>query len=232
MREAIGAAERLTFTLRYLASGDNQQSLGSSYRIGKTTVSHIIQETSYAIWLALKVKYVSPPNSASDWKNISKDFESIWHLAHCIGAIDGKHIAIRCPGNGGSLYYNYKGWLSIVLLAVCDASYNFTLVDIGQYGSTNDSSVLTNSEMGKAFENGYMSFPKREHLLGCRQTLLVTAQLALWTAFMVQEIFYQESGRESLQLMKVLGLFTAYMLQEAQDIAICYGIERGLESIC
>ncbi|XP_068739097.1 putative nuclease HARBI1 [Montipora capricornis] len=167
MREAIGAAERLTFTLRYLASGDNQQSLGSSYRIGKTSVSHIIQETSYAIWLLLEVKYVSPPNSASDWKNISKDFESIWHLAHCIGAIDGKHIAIRCPGNSGSLYYNYKGWLSIVLLAVCDASYNFTLVDIGPYGSTNDSSVLTNSEMGKAFENGYMSLPKREHLLGC-----------------------------------------------------------------
>ena len=63
MREAISAAERLTLTLRYLASGDDQQSLSFSYRIGRTTVSHIIKETLYAIWLALKDKYVGPLNS-------------------------------------------------------------------------------------------------------------------------------------------------------------------------
>lgn len=166
MREAISVAERLTLTLRYLASGDDQQSLSFSYRIGRT-VSHIIQEILNAIWLALKDKFVSPPQSASDWKNISRDFESIWHLPHCMGAIDGKHIAMQCPKNTGSLYYNYQGWFSIVLMAVCDASYNFTLVDIGQYGSTNDSSVLNSSDMGKAFEDGSISLPKPEHLPGC-----------------------------------------------------------------
>ena len=41
MREAIGPAERLTLTLRYLASGNDQQSLSFSYRIGKATVSNI-----------------------------------------------------------------------------------------------------------------------------------------------------------------------------------------------
>ena len=172
MREAISAAERLTLTLRYLASGDDQQSLSFSYRIGRTTVSHIIKETLHAIWLALKDRYVGPPKSAGDWKNISKDFESTWHLPHCIGAIDGKHIAMQCPKNSGSLYHNYKGWFSIVLLAVCDASYNFTLVDIGQYGSTNDSSVLNNSEMGRAFEDASISIPEPDRLLGCSLPLV------------------------------------------------------------
>ena len=167
MRQAISAAERLTLTLRYLASGDDQQSISFSYRIGKTTVSHIIQETLNAIWKALKDKYVSPSKSATDWKNISRDFESVWHLPHCIGAIDGKHIAMQGPKNSGSLYFNYKGWFSIVLMAVCDASYNFILVGIGQYGSPNDSSVLNNSEMGKAFEDGSMSLPQPEHLPEC-----------------------------------------------------------------
>ena len=138
MRQAISAAERLTLTLRYLARGDDQQSISFSYRIGKTTVSHIIKETLNAIWYnTLKDKYVS-------------------------------HIAMQFPKNSGSLNFNYKGWFSIVLMAVSDASYNFTLVDIGQYDSTNDSSVLNNSEMGKAFEDGSMSLPQPEHLPGCR----------------------------------------------------------------
>ena len=69
-------------------------------------------------------------------------------MPHLIGALYGKHVAMDCPANSGSQDHNYKGFSSMVLLTVCDAKYNFTLYDVGQYGSINDSGVLLNSEMG------------------------------------------------------------------------------------
>ena len=47
----------------------------------------------------------------------------------------------------------------MVLLAVCDAKYCFTYVDFGQYGSTNDSSVLRSSGLYKAFEKNKFDVP-------------------------------------------------------------------------
>ena len=171
LRQPIPPAERLALTLRYLASGDSQQSMSFSYRIGRTTVSNIIHETCPAIWEAVSEEYLRPPTSYEKWKNIAEEFLKLWNFPHCIGAIDGKHIAIQCPGNSGSQYYNYKGFFSIVHMAVCDAHYVFTLVNIGDYGSNNDSGVLQNSAMGKALESNSLGIPEQEPFEGCEVPL-------------------------------------------------------------
>ena len=151
LREPISPAERLSLTLRFLASGSSQTSMSFSYRIGTTTVSNIIRETCCVLWQALHEKYLRPPRSHDAWKNISDEFMKLWNFPHCIGAIDGKHNCIECPSDTGSLYNNYKGFFSVVLMAVCDAHYVFSLVNVGDFGSNNDSRVLENSAMGKAF---------------------------------------------------------------------------------
>ena len=151
-RNSISEAERLMVTLRYLATGDSQQSHSFLFHIGKSTISNLLRETCEAIWHALKEKYLNVPSTTSDWRRIAKEFEDEWNFPNCIGAIDGKHIMMDCPKNGGSAYYNYKSFHSIVLLAICDAKYCFTFADIGGFGSTNDASVLSNSVFGQAFE--------------------------------------------------------------------------------
>ena len=153
-REHISPEERLTLTLRHLATGDSQQSMSFSFRVGRSTVSACVRETCDGIWNALKDEYLRAPSSTENWTNIANEFEEEWNFPHCLGAIDGKHIAMECPKNGGSAYFNYKNFHSIVLMAVCDAKYCFTLIDVGGFGRDNDAGILSESSFGQAFEHG------------------------------------------------------------------------------
>lgn len=158
-RQAITPAERLTITLRYLASGDSQQSQSFNFRVGRTTACNIIRDTCKGIWLALHKIYLKPPTTQEDWKKIANDFFAEWDFPNCLGALDGKHVAIECPGHSGSEYHNYKGFFSIVLMAMCDAHYCFTLVDVGNYGKDNDAHIFNESDIGKAFVENEMNIP-------------------------------------------------------------------------
>ena len=164
LRESISAEQRLVITLRFLSSGDAQQSLSYLFRIVKTTVSNIISETCSAIYDQLKETYMHTPKSEKDWLKIASEFEELWNMPHVIGAIDGKHIRIQCPTFTGTQYYNYRGFFSLVLMAICDADYCFTMFDIGQFGSNNDSGVLANSSVGEAFENNTINFPQSREI--------------------------------------------------------------------
>lgn len=70
----------------------------------------------------------------------------------------------QCPNNAGSAYFNYKHSHSIVLLAICDAEYVLTFVDIGGYGRRSDGGIFRDSIIGHKFNNHEMNLPKPESL--------------------------------------------------------------------
>ena len=80
LREPISPSERLTLTLRYLASGESQQSLSFSFRISRTAISNILADTCEKVWDSLCDIYVQPPRSEVDWLNISDGFLEDWDM--------------------------------------------------------------------------------------------------------------------------------------------------------
>lgn len=129
--------------------------------------------------------------SGDEWKSVAGGFDKHWNFPNCCGAIDGKHILIRAPPNGGSEYFNYKGQHSIVLMALVDDKYCFTYINVGFKGSNSDGGVFQNCGLYEALENNLLpdglvivgddAFPLKMYLMkpysGYRRRLTVNEQV-------------------------------------------------------
>lgn len=133
-RKPISAEVRLAVTLRFLAMGDGFRSLSQQFRIGLSTTREIVLETCQKIYNVLQEEYLSTPTNVQEWLAISQKFNTRWHMPHVLGCLDGKHVRIARPRRSGSQYYNYKGYFSIVLMAICNAEYEYLYVDVGAGG--------------------------------------------------------------------------------------------------
>ena len=102
------------FVFRFLSTGLNFSALAYCFRVHHTTINLLVYDTCQAIWDELCEKHMPNPTK-EQLSLVAEDYYKMWQFPNCIGAIDGKHIAIRCPPNSGSDYYNYKGFFSNVL---------------------------------------------------------------------------------------------------------------------
>jgi len=59
---------------------------------------------------------------------------------------------------------NYKGFYSIVLMALVDADYKFIWADVGGTGLASDAQIYNNSKLKECVENGSLSFSESEPL--------------------------------------------------------------------
>ena len=137
-RKPISPQVRLAVTLRFLSLGDGFRSLSQQFRIGLSTVREIVWETCHAICFVLRDDYLKTPTNQEEWMQIAERFKNRWDFPHVLGSVDGKHVRIAKPRRSGSLFYNYKGYFSVVLLAICNADYEFLYVDIGAEGRASD----------------------------------------------------------------------------------------------
>uniref|UniRef100_A0A3P9I7T4 DDE Tnp4 domain-containing protein n=1 Tax=Oryzias latipes TaxID=8090 RepID=A0A3P9I7T4_ORYLA len=152
-RKPINPEQRLAVCLRFLSTGDLYRTIAS------------MRETCDALWHCLRDEHLPLPTEEM-WRSTARRLHERWNFPNCLGAMDGKHIFIQAPANSGSLYFNYKGTFSIVLLALVDADYRFLVVDVGSYGSNSDGGIFANSGLGKALRDGTLNVPPPSELPG------------------------------------------------------------------
>ena len=132
-------------------------------RISPTIMGWIISENCQILWTVLSEKgFIEAPDSEEEkWLTVAAEFNGKWNFPHCLGAINGKHVFIQAPARSGSNFFTYKKCFSIVLLAVCNANYGFTLVELVRQGGivkvTYTAVVIWVRQLTKI----YWNFPKQ-----------------------------------------------------------------------
>lgn len=137
--------------------------IAAGFCVGHSTAAKIVVETAIALYEILAPEFLKAPDT-TEWKRIAHEYGQMWNFPNCVGAIDGKHIGLQAPSHSGSDYFNYKQFHSIILLAMCDAKYRFTLIDVGAYGRQGDKNVYSTSSISKLLESGDLGLPPSSKL--------------------------------------------------------------------
>lgn len=141
-----------------MATGCSFEDLADFFKCGTSTASKIVHDVCRLIWDKLQPIHL-PTCNKTMWLDIANKFKKKANFPNCLGAVDGKHIRIIHPPRSGSLFFNYKHFFSIVLMAVCDADYLFVYVDVGAYGKTSDSTIWRDCSLYDAMERNYLDLP-------------------------------------------------------------------------
>ena len=119
-RAPISVGEKLALTIRYLATGESYTSSSCQFRVVRSTISKFLPEVCRAIQDEFTREYLKCPTTPDAWKELEREFRIRWNVPHALGVLNGKHVALKKPKNTGALYHNYKGFFSIVMLALVD----------------------------------------------------------------------------------------------------------------
>lgn len=132
---------------------------GQAYRCYRFFINYFSKRVGQYICWPQQSQFASVLSKFSDLRD--KSFPDTF------AAVDGCHIAIRCPNTDSGSYYNRKGYHSILLQGICGAEQRFIDVLVGWPGSAHDARVWKNSPIYDRLKtSGHMLLPSNAHILG------------------------------------------------------------------
>lgn len=166
-RKAISVEKRVAISLHMLKSTSDAGTVADLYGVGASTVPYILKEFCRAVTENMYKDTIKLPKNRQECENMKKGYLESWNFPGVFGAIDGSHIPILAPRDDPEDYYNYKGFYSLILLALCDYKYMFTYADIGSSGRNADGGVFGNSSLfQKGESNSLFDDDLDMHIIG------------------------------------------------------------------
>ncbi|XP_052260338.1 putative nuclease HARBI1 [Dreissena polymorpha] len=87
-------------------------------------------------------------------RTVQKQFYNIAGFPQVVGVVDGTHIRIQAPSANEDDYMNRKGFHSLNVQMICDATFRFVDVVAKWPGSVHDSRIFHESAIRQRFERG------------------------------------------------------------------------------
>ncbi|KAM7297561.1 uncharacterized protein ISCGN_022712 [Ixodes scapularis] len=144
MRRAIPLHKRVAIGMYRLATSAEDRTVGNLFGVSRSSVSMIFREFCDVILSELEPRFVRFPKP-DQLEDHMQRFTAVTGFPQGVGALDGCHIEICPPKEYAADYHNYKGWYSMILLAVVDHNYRFLYVNVGSPGRNHDSAVFRKS---------------------------------------------------------------------------------------
>ncbi|KAG0423657.1 hypothetical protein HPB47_000581 [Ixodes persulcatus] len=153
MRETIAMEKRVGVALFKLCSTAEDRTVATLFGIGRSTVNELYREFCETVVAVLEPEWVKLMTPKELPEHI-REFQAALEFPQGVGALDGCQFAVSRPQENASDYHNYKGWYSIILLALVDHRYRFRYVNVGAPGRCHDAHVFRRSELAKHFNDG------------------------------------------------------------------------------
>ncbi|XP_075731418.1 uncharacterized protein LOC142774668 [Rhipicephalus microplus] len=158
MREAITPEKRVGIALYKLCSSAEDRTVANLFGVGRSTVNTLYRQFCEAVVAVLEHECIKMVTAEEMARHI-QEFEAVTGFRQGVGALDGCHFPISPPKGHVTDYYNYRGWYSIILLALVDHRYRFRYINIGAPGRCHDSHVFGYSQISNAIKGPLFKAP-------------------------------------------------------------------------
>lgn len=119
MRRAISVEKRVAIGLYRLGSTAEDRTIAHLFALGWSTVNEVYREFFMLFLEKLEAEWLRMVRR-DEMAQHMREFIAVHGFPHAVGTLDGCHFAVSPPVEQVADYSNYKGWHSIILLALVD----------------------------------------------------------------------------------------------------------------
>jgi hypothetical protein len=158
-KDALSIDERISIALARMGTQAENESLGDSFGRSADTVSKMLDHFASGVVAEFREEFIKLPD-ASSCRLAMSAFMRDRGIPGCIGAIDGKHWVTCMGGDDELAFKDFHDNLSLTLLGIVDARYQFWWVSDIYAGATHDSRIWRASLLKAMVDRG--DFPPSE----------------------------------------------------------------------